>query len=279
MGLGANGTGQLGNGTTVQENAPIQIGSNNNWVEIATGFEFSAARTSNQTLWSWGFNGNGQLGNGSTTQQTSPLEIGAGEQWIKLATGASFIFGIRADSTLHGAGFNGGGQLGTGNTTQVNGLTPIGIETDWCYIDGAKGLFDGSTVFGTHSMGLKREKDVICTAGSNYIGQLGNNTSVAEFSHVCNTAQISVGIADLADDFDPIAVYPNPSNGAFSINLLDPAFKPNTLKVYNPVGQLVLSKNITAETMDVNLEEATSGIYFLHFELDQTIVTKKVLIQ
>jgi OmpA-OmpF porin, OOP family len=73
-----------------------------------------------------------------------------------------------------------------------------------------------------------------------------------------------------------ISVFPNPSNGRFTV------LKGNTrnisLKVYNDIGQLVFTQDLSARTSAVDLEDFSEGIYILRFfEGDYNVLNQKVL--
>ena len=84
---GANGTGQLGDGTTVQRNIPVLIQLGTAWTVVSAGSDsnLSQAHTAgiraDGTFWTWGSNGNGRLGDGTTTQRSSPVEISQDRDW------------------------------------------------------------------------------------------------------------------------------------------------------------------------------------------------------
>jgi hypothetical protein len=128
-------------------------------------------------------------------------------------------------------------------------------------------------------LGLKGTKNIICSSGSNYIGQLGDDTTNDTQTFTCNTGEISVGLQNVPIAFDPIQVYPNPSFGYFNIKLNDSEFHQYDLNIYSSIGKLVLSKKITTSDFSIDLQQNTKGIYYLKFENKQTVITKKILIQ
>lgn len=72
---GQNGYGQLGDGTTTDKAAPIQIGSSTDWESVTAGENFSVALNSAGQLWTWGANYFGQLGDGTFTSKSMPTLI------------------------------------------------------------------------------------------------------------------------------------------------------------------------------------------------------------
>ncbi len=72
---GANGSGQLGDGTITNRTTPVAVGVLTNVEQIAGGAGHSLARRSDGTAWSWGANGSGQLGDGTTAGHTIPTQI------------------------------------------------------------------------------------------------------------------------------------------------------------------------------------------------------------
>lgn len=124
---GANGSGQLGNGTTAQRITPVELGSIDNVNFIAAGGDHSLALKNDGTVWAWGNNFHGQLGIGHTTGQTVPRQVkgpAGGSAYLtgiaSLAGGMLHTMALEANDTLWAWGYNINGQLGNGTTTSTN---------------------------------------------------------------------------------------------------------------------------------------------------------------
>jgi alpha-tubulin suppressor-like RCC1 family protein len=88
---GANNSGQLGDGTTINRSSPVQIGFGTDWSTIGAGLQFAVGLKNNGTLYSWGRNDRSQLGNiGLTVNVSSPMQINTGGlTWNVLNVGLS----------------------------------------------------------------------------------------------------------------------------------------------------------------------------------------------
>lgn len=162
---GYNGYGQLGDGTTVNKLAPVQINLSPDW-EIAAGENHSLA-IKNGTLWAWGQNTYGQLGNGTTTSETTPVQIGTDTDWARVIAGNHSSYAIKNNGTLWAWGNNGAGRLGDG--TIINRNTPVQITTatNWKKVVAGNG----------HVLAVKTD-GTLWAWGSNNDGRLGVGLSI-----------------------------------------------------------------------------------------------------
>ena len=73
---GDNNKGQLGLGSSGGSHySPEQVGSDTNWVKISSGYRYSCAIKSDNTLYCWGSNQYGRLGDGSSTDSSTPVQV------------------------------------------------------------------------------------------------------------------------------------------------------------------------------------------------------------
>lgn len=128
---GSNSNGQLGDGTTIDRNVAIQIGTANNWLKVETGYNHTVAIKTDGTLWTWGENDYGQLGDGTNTDRFTPTQVGTANNWQSITTGLYHVLAVKTDGTLWGWGYNNEGELGDGTSIVRKVPTQIGTETDW----------------------------------------------------------------------------------------------------------------------------------------------------
>ncbi|MFI8822397.1 hypothetical protein [Streptomyces sp. NPDC053431] len=125
---GDNSSGQLGNGTTANSSAPVQVGGLTGVRSLGAGYRHSVAARTDGTVRGWGRNDSGQLGNGTTTDSSLPVQVcapGATAPCSSFLTGIASVsagythnVALRTDGGVRSWGSNYAGQLGDGTTAQ-----------------------------------------------------------------------------------------------------------------------------------------------------------------
>src|ERR1019366_2295517 len=110
---GLNSSGQLGDGTTVQQMSPESVATN--VVATSAGSEHSLFLKGDGTLWAIGYNYYGQLGDGTTASRGLAEPVATNV--VTVAAGENHSLYVKSDGTLWAMGYNGYGQLGDGTTT------------------------------------------------------------------------------------------------------------------------------------------------------------------
>ena len=136
---GANGSGQLGNGSTTDSVLPVQAGPDSALKDkyplaVAAGRAHTCVLALTEyletALYCWGDNGQGQLGDSSLTSRSSPVQVAA--QAYQVAVGRDHTCVVTEERTVSCWGRNDAGQLGIGTLSaaestpqEVPGLTGI----------------------------------------------------------------------------------------------------------------------------------------------------------
>jgi alpha-tubulin suppressor-like RCC1 family protein len=184
---GHNGMGQLGTGTNPDGSikagvsSPVQVGTDDDWIAISAGNNYSLALKSDGTLWAWGDNEFGILARepGSPFWVAVPVQIGADTDWAAMEAGVDHVLAIKQNGSLWAWGNNYSNQLGTLPVEEARATpTRIGIDNNWCKVSAGS----------RDSYALKSD-GTLWTWGQNGIGQLGDGTTT---SHL-NPAEITTG--------------------------------------------------------------------------------------
>jgi alpha-tubulin suppressor-like RCC1 family protein len=136
---GLNATGQLGDGTTLNDEIPTKIGFES-WSQISTGDSYTVGILSNSRLYAWGQNNLGQLGDGTTLNKSSPIQIGT-LSWrnVVAAKDGKTTLAIASNGALYAWGNNTSGQFGDG--TFVNKSSPVKIgSSSWIGLTASLGI-------------------------------------------------------------------------------------------------------------------------------------------
>ena len=179
---GANSSGQLGQGDTINRSAPIQIGTSS-WSVVRAGNDASFAIRNDGALFGWGDNTNGILGQSNTTNLSSPVQIGT-SSWTQISA-TQHILATTSTNKLFAWGPNTAGQLGDGTTTNRSDPVQIG-SSSWSLIS-AGYSFSMATLSG----------GVLYTWGLGSDGILGSGTTTSRSSPVAvgasSWSQINAG--------------------------------------------------------------------------------------
>jgi len=170
---GYNGYGQLGDGTSTQQQTVSTVVGVSNVSHISAGLFHSIFITNDGFAYGCGRNTQGQLGDSTLTDKYIPTRLRFLPKVIKSAGGGEHSLFIAEDSTVYGTGLNNSGQLGDG--TNFNRMVPVKIPNLTGIVQVACGA--------EFSLFLKSDGTVWAT-GSNSNGQLGDGTNKAKLTPV-----------------------------------------------------------------------------------------------
>ena len=171
---GNNGSGQLGNNTTVASYVPVQVSGLESGVSaIAASENHTCVLMTAGGVQCWGFNLYGQLGDGSTTNRTVPVPVSGLASAVRaISVGGNNTCVLTTSGVVKCWGSNDVGQLGNGTTS--DSALPVPVN----------GLASGVSAIAVgvnHTCVLPTTGGVKCW-GDNGSGQLGDGTT--EASHV-----------------------------------------------------------------------------------------------
>jgi len=156
---GHNDCGQLGDGTNIDRNKPVEIGTG--YTAISAGDNHSLALMGD-TVYAWG---EFPLGDGTNKDSKTPVRIDSGYTAISAGGGHSHAL---KGNTLYAWGGNSNGKLGDGSTTTR--YIPVLIGTGFTAISAGD----------KHCLALKG--NTLYAWGENYQGELGIGTDDGEKS-------------------------------------------------------------------------------------------------
>jgi alpha-tubulin suppressor-like RCC1 family protein len=149
---GQDDEGQLGQGGAIPGTdltTMTQVGTDTDWAYLDSGADYNCAVKTGGTLYCWGKGTNNQLGNGTAADVSTPTQTGTDTNWSIVGPGEQHTCALKTTGTMWCWG-NGdaAGQAGDGMASSGCCTTPqqVGTDTDWSYVSGSHGYYDGSTV-------------------------------------------------------------------------------------------------------------------------------------
>ena len=189
---GSSNNGQMGQNDRTQRSSPVQLGSEDTWVNIGStgqsdGQANGIAVKSDGTLWTWGNNPSGQLGQNNRTQYSSPVQV-PGTTWAFGDIGSA---AVKTDGTLWMWGANTYGSLGQNDRTRRSSPTQV-PGTTWS--TDQKSL----SVGGGFTAAIKND-GTLWVWGYGNTGRLGLNSSPGNKNY---SSPVQVGSATTWDTID-----------------------------------------------------------------------------
>lgn len=160
---GANGSGQVGDGTTVDRSAPVRVAGGHSFQVIATGGGRTCALTPAGAAFCWG----SVAGSVGAQANLAPAAMAGGLTFQAIAVSDTHVCALTTDGIGYCWGDNGNGELGDGTTAS----SPLPVAV-------AGGLtFKSITAGSAFSCGLTTGGSAYCW-GRNQAGQLGDGSVV-----------------------------------------------------------------------------------------------------
>ncbi|MFD1370493.1 RCC1 domain-containing protein [Actinoplanes sichuanensis] len=190
---GGNADGQLGNGGTANQTAPIPVNApaGATFTRLAAGRGHTCALGSDTNTYCWGSGSDGQLGNGATAKQTAPAPVHApaGVTFTQLAAGEYHTCALGSDEQTYCWGSNTNFQLGNGGTARQTSPGSVHVPDGVTFTQLAAGAY--------HTCALADDTETYCW-GSNTNSQLGNGDATDQATPVPVHAPAGVTLTQLA---------------------------------------------------------------------------------
>jgi hypothetical protein len=166
------------------------------------------------------------------------------------------------------------GYIFTGYTTSINTPSTLGIYLVKTDANGISGCNDSNVTI------TDLPVNSITGNAFNLIPTpvtLGNPNTIIKSGLTYSTICSSIGIDELSDDTF-ISIFPNPSNGNFSIVFTD-KYLSGTIKTYDAMASIVFQENFSDKNpVNLDFSNLNSGIYFITITTGNNRICRKVII-
>lgn len=160
----------------VARSSPIQVGTANNYIDVAAGDYSCYAIKDDGKLFAWGYNAQGQLGQNDTLNRSSPVQVRPGTSFTSVSTSYRHVLATTSSNNIVAWGENTSGQCGINNALNVSSPTQIGIST-WSKIK--VGIHHSLAI----GKGFLNNAGGLYTWGYNVVGGVLGQNNVANLSN------------------------------------------------------------------------------------------------
>lgn len=170
--FGRNRYGQLGDGTTEENDIPTKIQNLPAIVQIDAGSGFVVALDEDGRLWSWGRNNNGQLGLGTIDSEahTVPVQIPVDVEFETISLGKGHALALAKNGDVYGWGLNFSSQVGNHDSDSDDPVWPGDVSSPrkLPWFENVRAVWaNGNQSF------VEREDGRVYPWGQNMMGTLG----------------------------------------------------------------------------------------------------------
>lgn len=253
---GHNGYGQLGNGSIVQINSPIQLTAPTGITEVAVGNVHSMVTKDDGSVWIWGWNLYGNLGNGGNTDVYTPLEITAVCDVLvdcQVTYGTDEISACDTYDWIDGITYTADNNIATHSLTNAMGCDSI-VTLDLTILS--------SSVYAMVAAGVDSytaPSGAVYTSSGLYSDTIPNAAGCDSVITIDLSLQFT-GIEEYNNEY--IQLSPNPASDAINIQGINDLVDVQEIKLISMMGSILLESNSILETIDVS--NLARGVYYIH---------------
>ncbi|MBL4753562.1 MAG: T9SS type A sorting domain-containing protein, partial [Flavobacteriales bacterium] len=213
---------------------------------------------------------------GSTTEDISNLGAGMYLLILSDANGCSIIENASVGTASVGS-----------QTSPITGSVVVASAVNEFYAvtPNTGSVYNWSIVGGTQTGG-GQGNSIVVQWSTNGTGQVAV-VETDSLGCIGDTVFLNVSISTSIDDYDKaqfeVGIYPNPNTGLFTVVVKGGYSDKLTLIIYDGRGQLVEQSSLQLSGVgyqdNMDLTHLGAGLYFLQFQTDRGIVSRKVVVQ
>ena len=187
--------------------------------------------------------------------------------WSTGSTAILIIVGPTVTTTYSVSGTNSVGCVGTNTVNLIVNPTPTVIATASpsfiCIGESATLTASGAASYSWNTTSTLTSIAVSPSVTTNYTVVGTNTLGCTNTKVIVQTVNACVGVKENNNSLSSINIFPNPSNGVFSIELVN-TNEIATMEIYNVLGAKIKSQKINSGKNEINLQDQSNGIYFVY---------------
>jgi len=165
-------------------------------------------------------------------------------------------------------------------------VVELGIDTAICYDQSI--ILDAGNSGSEYLWSTNETTQTIEASSGGTIEVITYSVDVTNIFGCINSDEITISFEDCAGIADNsqsryVQIMPNPNNGSFKIRFDLNIQNPVDMEVYNPLSGMVYEKSDVKanqqDLLDIQLDQVSSGIYFIRISNSEINIIKKIIIQ
>jgi hypothetical protein len=84
---------------------------------------------------------------------------------------------------------------------------------------------------------------------------------------------------DIGEETENLSIYPNPSNGNFTISQTLSNYQKQDINIFDEFGRSIYAKKGISKTEHIDLTNLTKGFYYISISDNNSLITKKIIIE